>query len=91
MNRLTPNTVSSLIPLLLAVRVILDIICIATRNASYKLDLAYFLLFAAAGIAILVDTPYDLWGILSFGVALFSLGQFFLRRSRRSGVKDSSE
>lgn len=80
---------SSLIPVLLAIRVLLDVVTLATRNSSYRLDFAYFLVFLIAGLAMLVDKSNDPWGFLSLGISLFSLVQFFIRRTQHLREKDS--
>ena len=75
---------SLLVPVLLVARVILDLITIGT---GYRLEVASFLVFLVAGVAILEGNPNDLWGFLALAIALFSLGQFLFRRFRHSRTK----
>ena len=77
----------ALLLVLLVARVIVDLMAIGAGKTSYRLDFASFLVFLAAGFAILAESANDLWGFLALGVALFSLGQCLIRRSRYSRNK----
>ena len=72
-----------LIPLLLAVRIAIDLIGLASGGFSYRLALAYFVLFSIGAAVMLMHNPTDMWGFLALAVALFSLVQFFTKKARR--------
>jgi hypothetical protein len=74
---------SLLVPILLAARIGLDLVAIANRGTSYQLELAYFLVFAAAAAALLVTDIGDGWGWLAAVIAAYSLAAFFLKRAKR--------
>jgi hypothetical protein len=82
--------ISILLPVLLVVRIILDFVYVASNNSSYRFDFAYFVGFLIAGIVMVSDGPLDVWATLSFGIAIFSLIQFFIRRAKYVRTKDSS-
>jgi len=76
-------SIAPIIPVLLAIRVVLDLASLKGGRTSYRLELAYFALFAAAGATLLAGRPDEaLWGWLSVVVAAYSLIAFFVRRSR---------
>ncbi len=72
---------SVLLPVLLVTRIVLDVITIGT---GLRLDFAYFLVFFLAGVFILATDSSGIWGFLAIAMALFSLGNFLLRRVRHS-------
>ena len=74
---------SLLIPILLAVRIGLDLIAIANRGTSYQLEFAYFSLFAVAALVVLVQDSGDTLGWLAALVAAYSLVMFFVKRAKR--------
>ena len=74
---------SLLIPVLLAVRIGLDLVVIANRGAPYQLELGYFVVFAVAAVVILVADVTDGWGWLAVAVAVYSLTMFFIKRAKR--------
>ena len=74
---------SYLIPVLLAVRIVTDLIGLASGGFSYRLELAYFALFSIGATIMLMHNPTDMWGFLALAIALFSLVQFFTKRARR--------
>ncbi|HRH78674.1 MAG TPA: hypothetical protein PK129_15110 [Cellvibrionaceae bacterium] len=76
--------ISVLIPVLLLIRVVLDVITLASKNRSYRFEFAYFLIFLTCAIVMLNSKPFSKWGALSFGIALFSLIQFFCKRVQRN-------
>ena len=74
---------SLLIPLLLAVRIGLDLVVIANRGGPYQLELGYFAVFAILAVVILVPDVTDGWGWLAVAVAIYSLTMFFIKRAKR--------
>jgi hypothetical protein len=71
-----------LIPVLLAVRIVLDLVAVASGGTSYRLEFAYFVLFLTGAVAILSHDAKDLWGLLAVAISLFSLVLFFYKRAR---------
>ena len=84
------SDISILLPVLLVVRIVLDFVYIATNNSSYRLDFAYFVVFLIVGLVAVSVGSLDVWAMLSFGIAIFSLIQFFIRRAKYVRTKDSS-
>ena len=84
------NDIPILISALLLARVVLDVISIAKCNVSYVIELGYLLVFSIAGVALLVQNYSDIWGLLCFGIAIFSLIQFFIKRKRHMQTDQNS-
>lgn len=76
---------NQIIPVMLVFRFILDIICLLTGKTSHRIELVYFLLFMVLGGCALADGSLNPWGFIAFGLALFSLMQFFIKRKHASG------
>lgn len=81
---------SYLVPVLLLCRVAIDMVGLLSGSNSYRLDLAYFLVFFAAGIAMASSGPIDVWGVLAFGISAYSLLQFIVKRTAHVQNKSSS-
>ena len=73
-----------LLPGLLIARIVLDLVALSRGGTPYQLEFAYFVLFGLAGVVMLTGEPDFLWVLLAFGIALYSLAQFFVKRGRRS-------
>ena len=74
---------SFLVPLLLVIRIGLDLIAVANRGTSYQLEFGYFLVFALGAVALLATDIGDVWGWVAAVVAAYSLGAFFVKRAKR--------
>jgi hypothetical protein len=72
-----------LVPILLAIRVVVDLAALSRGGTSYRLEFAYFLLFFVSGVVILGHSLKDVWGYIAIAMALFSIGLFFAKRARR--------
>jgi len=65
-----------LIPVLVMVRILLDIFYFSNKKPGKNLHLAYFFLYSIAAILILLIDGLDVWVILSSVGSVFSLMQF---------------
>jgi hypothetical protein len=74
---------SLLVPLLLAIRIGLDLVAIANHGTSYQLEFGYCIVFAAAAVVLLITDVGDGWGWLAGAIAAYSLGAFFVKRAKR--------
>lgn len=78
---------NQIIPAMLVFRFILNTVCMLTGKTSHWIDLIYFLLFMVLGGSTLADGSLNPWGFIAFGLALFSLMQFFIKQKYTSGDK----
>lgn len=78
---------NQIIPAMLVFRFILDTVCMLMGKTSHWIDLVYFLLFMVLGGSTLADGSLNPWGFIAFGVALFSLMLFFIKRRYASPNK----
>lgn len=77
------NNLSSLVPVLLVVRVIFDLAAVAAGRTSHYFEFAYFLLFSAAAALIFsLEPDASMWAWLSSLAAIFSLVSFLVKYSR---------
>lgn len=76
---------NQIIPAMLLFRFILDTVCMLMGKTSHWIELIYFLLFMVLGGTTLTDGSLNPWGFIAFGLALFSLIQFFIKQKYASG------
>ena len=71
-----------LMPLLLAIRIVLDLVCIANGRTPYQLEFAYFAVFAAGASVLLIKDVMDGWAWLAAAIATYSFAMFVYKRAR---------
>jgi len=76
------HDITSLILILLVIRIVLDLVALSAGGISYRFEFAYFVLFLVAAIIMLTDDPKDLWGAIAAIISLYSLVQFFVKKAR---------
>lgn len=80
---------SMLIPLLIMVRVVLDIFYFSNKKPGKNLHLAYFFLYSIAAILILLIDGLDVWVILASVSSAFSMMQFLWMLNNKDHGKNS--
>jgi hypothetical protein len=71
-----------LVPLLLVVRVGIDLAAMAGHITSHKLEFFYFVLFAVMAGLLLNADPGNWFGWLSTVIATYSLAAYFVKRAK---------
>ena len=76
--------------ILLVVRVVIDIMSLKSGGVSYRLELAYFVVFSVGAVILLAHDLACFWSAIAAIIALYSLVQFFAKKARHRQDESSA-